>query len=392
MLMRHGIRPPTHAKVTPDGVADQPWPTWSTPFGDLTHHGYQAAELVGKWDRRNWSARGLLPSTGCPQPGSVVVAASAKKRTQDTARAWVAGAVPDCSIEVTFPSSEKVDYEFHPFDAGTADIDAAESVRAAEKRMPPGGMKEEVQRHQALFALLDHALGCCSRPFCTTKGLPDHCELSQVPPGLEPDDDGGVDIGPPFGMASTVAETFLMEYAEGMSMSEVAWGRLTPQQVGELAAFHAFKYYYEARTPYVAARAASPLAKRMLGAMQHGPALTVLVVHDTNVADLAGLLDLHWQVPGDAKDDPTPGGAIGFEVLQDAAGVEFVRAFYRSQTLQQMRDLQPLGPDHQPAYMYLPIPGCAKRCKLDDFARMLEAKLVPPKSAPRGAAAAATAD
>jgi 4-phytase/acid phosphatase len=386
MLMRHGVRPPTRAKVTPDGVADKPWPKWSTPFGDLTHHGYLAAELLGQWDRSNWSARGLLPKTGCPQAGSVVVVASAKKRTQDTARAWVEGAMPDCGLQISYPANLKVDYEFHPLDTGTADIDAAQSVREAEKRMPPGGMKVDVQNHQALFDLLNRTLGCCSIEYCKANGLPAPCSLSQVTPGLKPDDDGGVDIGPPFGLASTVSETFLMEYAEGLPMSDVAWGRLTPEQVGELVAFHAFKYYYEARTPYVAARSASPLARRMLAAMQNGPALTVLVGHDTNVANLAGLLDLHFQVPGNAYDDPTPAGALGFEVLQDASGAQFVRAFYRSQTLQQMRDLQVLDAEHQPAYMYLMIPGCTGKCTLEDFANLVGSKLVLPKAAPAAAA------
>ncbi len=32
MLMRHGVRPPTKAKVTPAGMNDRPWPKWSVGY------------------------------------------------------------------------------------------------------------------------------------------------------------------------------------------------------------------------------------------------------------------------------------------------------------------------------------------------------------------------
>ena len=114
----------------------------------------------------------------------------------------------------------------------------------------------------------------------------------------------------------------------------------------------------------------------MLEAMLHGPKLTVLVGHDTNIADLGGLLDLHWKVPSYPRDDPPPGGALGFEVLADASGKQFVRAFYRSQTMDQVRELQPLSAANAPAYEYLPIPGCASLCPMAEFDGMVRGKLI----------------
>jgi 4-phytase/acid phosphatase len=380
MLMRHGVRTPTKAKVTPDGVADQAWPKWTVDFGELTRHGYDAVKLVGAWDRANWAARGLLPADGCPGKGELAVFASSKSRTQDTARALVEGMAPGCTIDITFPKKASADYEFHTLDTGIMQIDGDEALRDAQARLPAGGMAAEVQRHAALFALLNRALGCCSEAFCKAEGKPAKCDISQMPAGLERDDDGGVSVGDPFGLASTVAQTFLLEYLEGMPMQDVAWGRLTRDEIGKLLEFHAFKYYYEARTPYLAARTASMLAAHMLESMQHGPKLTVLVGHDTDIAELGGLLDLHWTVPGYPKDDPPPAGALGFEVLSDAAGTDYVRAFYRSQTMDQVRDLQPLDAGNAPAYLYLPIPDCAEPCKLQDFARNVRAKLVAPKT------------
>lgn len=379
MLMRHGVRPPTKAKVAPDGVADQPWPKWSVDFGELTGHGYAAVKLLGAWDRENWIGRGLLPEQACPGAHDIAVAASAKSRTQDTARALAEGMAPGCAIDVSFPKDAKGDVEFHPLDAGAVPFDAEEALRAAQARMPAGGMHEEVRRNAGLFALLNRALGCCDEAFCKAEGQPKACDISQMPAGLQAEEGDGPSVGDPFGIASTVSQTFLLEYLEGMPMHDVAWGRLTRDEIGRLLQFHSIKFYYEARTPYIATRAASPLAARMLKAMEGGPKLTVLVGHDTNIANLGGFLDLHWTVPGYPQDDPPPGGALGFEVLSDKAGQRYVRAFYRSQSMDQVRGLQVLDDDaNAPAYLYLDIPGCAKQCRLEDFGTLVRSKLVTP--------------
>ena len=381
MLMRHGVRPPTKPQVAPEGMADREWPTWSTGFGELTQHGYDAVRLVGAWDRTHWVARGLIPTDGCPSQDTVAVAASAKSRTQDTARALLEGLAPGCGIAVAFPASADEDFEFHPLETGYMRVEPDQAVHAVAALAPPGGMDAEVQARAALFAQLNQALGCCAPPLCEAWGVPAGCDLSQMPTGIVRHEDDRPDVGDPFGLASTISQTFLLQYLEGMPMQDVAWGRLDRDGIEALLEFHSIKFRYEGRAPYVAARAASPLAARMLAAVEDGPPLTVLVGHDTNIADLGGLLDLHWTVPGYPRDDPPPGGALGFEVLSDARGERFVRAFYRSQTMDQVRELQPLSDANAPAYVSLPIPGCAQPCRLDDFAALVRGKLVAPVAA-----------
>lgn len=369
MLMRHGVRPPTKEKVTPDGVADKPWPKWSVDYGELTQHGYDAVKLLGTWDRGNWATRGLLPATGCPGAHEVAVSASAKSRTQATARALVEGMAPGCSIDVSFPRDGQDDVEFHPIDAGAVPFNADDAYNATQEEVPADGMQGEVERHAELFALLNRAFGCQAG---------NACDLSKMPAAIQREDGDSPSVGDPFGIASTASQTFLLEYLEGMPMQDVAWGRLSREDIGKLLEFHTIKFQYEARTPYTAVRAASPLASRMLGAMEHGPKLTVLVGHDTNIANLGGFLDLHWSLPDYPDDDPPPGGALGFEVLADAAGKEYVRAFYRAQTMDQVRKLEKLTAANAPSYVYLQIPGCAEPCALQDFSKLVRAKLVEP--------------
>lgn len=375
MLMRHGVRSPTKQQASPPGTNDKPWPKWPVGNGELTQHGADAVRLVGTWDRDNWAARGLLPVTGCPAAAELSVAASATPRTGATARAWLEGFAPGCGTVVSIPASKHDDVEFHPFDAHAMPIDPDQALQAQKATEPSGGMAAEVSAHASLFDLLNHALGCKPRAAC---------DISQLSPDLTSEKDGTASVGPALGVASTISQNFLLEYLQGMPLRDVAWGRLTQERIKELEQFHALKYKYEARVPYVADRAASPLASRMLKAVESGPALTVLMGHDTNIADLGGMLGLHWQVPSYPADDPPPGGAIGFEVLANASGQQFVHAFYRSQTMDQVRNLQPLDAQNPPSYAYLDIPGCAALCPIADFEKIVRAKLVEPLRAPTG--------
>ena len=379
MLMRHGVRPPTKAPVSPEGTHDQPWPEWPVDYGELTPHGYRAVALLANWDRRHWIEQGLLPEEGCPWAADLEIAASSKSRTQDTARAMAEGLFPACNIEIAFPAHPGEDVEFHPLDSDAVRMDPQRAMAQAREMLPPGGETALVAENAPLFALLERALGCCSPGFCEVEHGPASkaCGLDALPAQFEQGSGGRPKVGALLGTASTISQTFLLEYLEGFPMEQVAWGRLSRDEIGELLEFHRIKFKFEGRAPYVAAHAASPLATRMLASLRDGAKLTVLAGHDTNIADLGGLLDLHWQVPGYPADDPPPGGALGFALFQAPDGARLVRAFYRSQTMDQVRELQPLGEDNAPYFEYLPIPACDAPCRLPDFEALVESRMAP---------------
>jgi len=84
----------------------------------------------------------------------------------------------------------------------------------------------------------------------------------------------------------------------------------------------------------------------------------VIISSDYLVAGLAGLLGLHWALPGYQPDFCAPGGALVFELRQSTKSKEYlVRAFYTAQTFDQLRNLTPLTLDSPPATMQLTIPG-----------------------------------
>lgn len=360
MVMRHSVRPPTKAQATPEGTTAEPWSSWTTPYGDLTPHGAEGARLMGSYYRTFLGARGLLPREGCAPAGDVVAWASSKSRAIKTAEAFVEGLQPGCGLKVARPDSEETDVIFHP----SAIIDGDVALKASLRQKP--GVAAETKALAKEFAILDRVLG---RP------------LDRSTSHLQAEKGDNASLEGALGIASTAGQTVLLEYVEGKPMSEVGWGRASKADIQALLRFHTVKFRYEVGPPYVAQRYAAPVAAEILKALS-GEAgtgkLTLLVGHDTNIAALRGFLDAHFTAADYPQDDPPPGGAMGFELVRDAQGAAFVRAFYTAQTMDQLRALQPLTAANPPAYSYFPIPGCASLCPLTTFQKIVSDKLAKP--------------
>ncbi len=381
LLMRHGIRPPTKATVTPPGIAAAPWPRWEAPYGHLTAHGAEAIRMLGRFDRESLAARGLLPGDGCPKAGAVSVWSDTDQRTIATGDALLAGMFPGCGLANGHLAQGAKDALFHP-DVGGVPVDAAAARQAILAHV--GSLERLRSRYGAAFDRLQHVLGCCAPAVCQAAGLPASCRMAELPGDIAPPKpgEGRPDATGLFDFAPSAAQTLMLEYAEGRK--EVGWGRASAADLELIGSLHAMKGDVLQRPALLGARNATRLARRMLDALERadGPALTVLVGHDTNIGELSGLLDFDWQVTGYAADTPPPGGAVGFERLVDRAGARYVRAFYRSQTMQQMRELTRLDAARPAFRQALTIPGCAlpddgTRCSLETFAALVRGKLVP---------------
>lgn len=374
MVMRHSVRPPTKAQATPPGTTAQPWSSWTTPYGNLTPHGAEGARLMGAYYRTFLGARGLLPREGCAPPRDVVAWASGKSRAIKTAEAFVAGLQPGCGVKVGHPDSEENDPIFHP----SAVIDGDLALKAAQRQRP--GIAADTKALVREFAILQRVLGCDP---ATRAG----CDIARRASKLEANTGDNADLNGALGIASTAGQTILLEYVEGKPMSEVGWGRASKADIQALLRFHVVKFRYEVGPPYVADRYAAPVAREILAALGGkggaGGKLTLLVGHDTNIAALRAFLGVHFTAADYPQDDPPPGGAMGFELLKDEGGKAYVRAFYTAQTMDQLRELQPLTAANPPAYAYFPIPGCAAKgqptlCPLATFQKLVDDKLKSP--------------
>lgn len=360
LVMRHGVRPPTKAPAMPPSVTPEIWPAWGVAPGWLTSHGAAAVTALGRDDRSALQAAGVLPRAGCPAGGAVSIVADSDQRTLATARAWSEGLAPGCAVAISsHPEGEDDPLFSPPLDGATFNPTAADA--AVAEAIGPGGLAALERHYAPLLARLD-AILCGSRASdCGVRREPS--AVVPAAPGQRPKMKGALD------RASTAAQILLLEYAEGKPMSEVGWGRATAADVTALSAFHALEFRLLARPRAVAAANLAGVVAKIATTLKaaDGPVVTMFSGHDTQVANLGGLLAAHWRVPGFATDDPAPGGAIVIERLHDAAGRLYVRTSYRAQTLDQLR-----SGGAGPAYRQpLVIPGCNALCPVDRFVAIL---------------------
>lgn len=366
ILMRHGVRPPTKDPAMPKGVAAQPWPAWETRPGYLTDRGAKAVELVGQADRTAFAGEGLLPAAGCPATGTIALVSDSDQRTIATGDAWAKGFAPGCAVTNVHKPQDESDPLFGAIQQGLVDYDPKAADTAIAEALPKGGIGAVEAMERAHLQRVDAIL--CG-PATTSCGVA--AERSTVAPaqaGQRPKLTGALDRG------STAAQILLLEYADGKPMADVGWGRATAADVTALGSLHATEFAVLARPKYVAARNVAPIAKILrdgLAAPKAGDAkVTIVVGHDTNVANLGGLLDLHWTIPGFATDDPAPGGAILLTLLRDAKGARFIRATYRAQPLDSIRALKA-----GTTTVTMDVPGCGRRadhlCPAATFDRLM---------------------
>lgn len=352
LLMRHGVRPPTKSPPMPEGTANQPWPSWPVAPGYLTPHGRVGVERLGGYDRSAWTAAGLLPRSGC---ADIRIVADSDERTIRTAEAYAGALAPGCNVAIDHKPQDVADPIFSPIDERAVAFDAA-TAREAVLAGAGGeaGLAALDKRLAPELARLDAILCAPASPTCGVRQKP--TGLAAAKPDKRPKLNGAID------RASTAAQILLLEYAEGKPLAEVGWGRATPADIERLGVFHAEEFRLLARPRYVARANMAGIAPLIVQGLtaDKGPVVTMISGHDTNIASLGGLLDLHWKVPGLATDDPAPGGAIVLERLVDGRGQAYVRALYRSQTVEQIRNLADPAVE-VPYVAVLPIAGCTAR-------------------------------
>lgn len=347
VMMRHGVRPPTKDPAMPRGVAAQEWPRWDVAPGYLTAHGGAAVEVLGRDDARWMKLRDC---------GAVRIIADSDQRTIATARHWARAALR-CTPTIDHLPQDQEDPRFNALSSGLARLDPAAANRGVAQEVGPGGLAAMDARLRPLYARIDAILCGAARGDCGVGGVP--TSLRGASETGKPKLSGALD------RASTAAQILLLEYGEGKPMVEVGWGRAGATDIAALSTFHAEEFRLLARPRDIAL----PNLAGLLPALREGlrrRGVTLVSGHDTNVANLAGALGLHWHVSGFAADDPAPGGAIVLEILRRRDGARFVRATYRAQALDQIRR-GGTGVIHQP----MRIEGCAALCPLANVEALL---------------------
>jgi 4-phytase/acid phosphatase len=371
ILTRHGVRSPTWTPQELNAYSSQPWPDWGVPPGNLTPRGNKLMTLFGSYYRLYFA--NLLRSTGCEDAGHVYFLADAESRTRETASAMATGMMPGCRLNI-HSVSDKKDPLFSPLSAGVAKPDRALAAASISGRIGANPNALIGVYRQAFGTLREVLFGCAPDTPCPAKQRPGKRSVLNQPSSVEAGQgDHAADLRGPLRIGSTLSEDFLLEYLNGMDGKDLGWGRLDAGKLLEILTLHAAYAELARQTPYVARIQSSNLLSHVLRSMEQavrdssvpgslgevGDRVLIVVGHDTNISNIAGLLGISWLLDGYPPDDTPPGGAVVFELWQQAQGEMAVSTYYVAQSTNQMRKAVPLTLDSPPLRSPIFVPGCS---------------------------------
>src|SRR5690606_14535942 len=125
-------------------------------------------------------------------------------------------------------------------------------------------------------------------------------------------------VGAVLDAATNLSEIFLMEYATNMSPPNVGWGRVTSvQQLSFVNAVHALEFAAGNASAYDARVNGSNVINLVLqrfrqAANGKGRKVSVIVGHDDNILNLAGMFGLTWMLDDYQQNQVPPGAGLTF--------------------------------------------------------------------------------
>lgn len=411
ILSRHGVRAPTKMPPLLYQVTPEQWPAWPVPLGDITPRGEHLITLMGRYYRDYWREQGLLSTAttasstasaaetdstkGCPAPADIYVWADVDERTRKTGEAFLQGLAPNCGLSIHHQSDlRKKDPLFHIQSDSTCKMDPDTALAAVQMQVgiPLGKIN---QAHAPALALMDKVLRFEDSAYCQLNAPQSGvCTLAATMPEKVTIGDGvKIQQHGALSLSSTLAEMFLLQQAQGMAAP--GWGRIhTEAQWNKLLSLHNAAFNLAFRTPYIAAHQGSALLQTITAALNDtagadslgSPAAKARIVflagHDTNLANLSGLMGTDWTLPQQPDNTP-PGGELVFERWRDSRGTPWLRVQVVYQSLAQMREQTPLTLTEPPHAVTLQLPGCqtaserAGWCQLSDFNRYVKQHIIP---------------
>ena len=313
VLVRHGIRSPTQTSATLHMWSDREWPVWPVERGELTPRGAELVMLQWQQQKIHLERSGLIPST--PDPSSIFVYADKDERTQATAEAILLGLLPRGPLAYTV-SRATIDPLFHPVKAGVLHLDkekATQDILATANGSLP-------LLEQELSLAIDHIAEVTGQPgpgFCVENHAENDCTLTSIPTSISFGDGDTVTLKGQLGIASSLAEIFLLEYGQWPGKA-AGWGQVDKTMLQKILPVHSRIFDVVNRAPSVAKARGSLLLEEMFEALTgqssneaiNKARLIIFVGHDTNIATTGALLHLDWKLPDYPQNEIPPGSCL----------------------------------------------------------------------------------
>ncbi len=312
---RHGIRSAALPYTLLSTYAVQPYPDFSVPTGYLTPHGFQAQKLLGSYFHDYLLHEGLLTGNAITDLKHSYFRANSIQRSNISASALGAALLPEVTTLVhSFPLGTP-DPVFDPIAGNVVKtVDTERVLREVQGIYNNGAAIQSA--YNAEFALIRSILfqypnGTDPVP-PTPEGKTDPTALPiPLTANTSLATSNVVNVG---GVFTTLyaADPFVMEYADGLPMEQVAWGRLTPDTLSQQTRIITLAFQLEVTPPYLNRIQSSNAASHILRTMEQavvsdnipgafGDKTSKLVVinsSDAYVEGVAGLLHAHWLLPG----------------------------------------------------------------------------------------------
>ena len=319
IVSRHGVRSPLQSNEELAQFAAKPWPKWEVAPGIQTAHGNLLIAQLADYYRSRYLAAGLLSGDPARDGPLVFIRTDNDQRTIETGRIIGKGLVQAGEPEVHSVAGGTPDAMFRPWEAHVGSPDQALALAALLGRM--GGDPHNVDRAYApQFSELKDIL------FGPGQSPPPGSAFSE--PSAVPSTVGDFLFkqSGPLRAALICTDAFLLEYTQGMPTADVGWGRVDGKTLTELLALHDLLFDLTQRTRYLAQVGGSNLASHIVDTLEQaatgepvtgaigpsGERVVVIVGHDTNIANIGGLLGLDWWIPGTRANPMIPGGALVF--------------------------------------------------------------------------------
>lgn len=343
-LARSGVSAPLQSEAMLDSWTERTWPRWPAGRGELTRRG--AALVSELWSelRNRYLALGVLPANA--SPAAVYVRADNCQPARATATALLQGILPhgDNGYAIGGLSPDPL---FHPVLNGMCVFHLAATAKDVLNNINDGlpGLNAEYTRE---LALLDSLVGPADAELCSRYSLPPGCRLSSVPSSVAIARQGTrAFIQGGLGIASSLTDVFLREFSQWPSES-AAWGQADTATIRQVLNLHSAVFNAVQRTPSVAGAQGSTLLHELLAALQGQLAdsranrspIVVFVGSDVNIANVAALLDIHWQASGYPADIIPPAATLAFELWQQGE-TRVVRIKFFAHTLETLHSSTP---------------------------------------------------
>jgi 4-phytase/acid phosphatase len=410
VLSRHGVRAPLQTKEDLYKFSKSAWPTWDAPPGNLTSHGKLMMTSLGSFYAAYYESLGMFRGSGCDRSINTYVWSDVDERDISTAKSFLDGVFPGCAVKINSVPEGQQDELFHSLKAHFGEVDRERAVAEVLGRV--GGDAEYVkQAYMPAFLTLDRILGGCGKPSCADEE-PGRQVLFAMKATMESAEDKDHLIQEskgPLGIGSTLSEIMLLEYADGKPMNEVGFGRMSRDDLTQILGLHSVYFDLSQETSYEARTGGSNMLSHILNTLYRVPAndmdeipggfgldssrFIFIAAHDTNIANVAGMLHAHWYLPNEEADPTSPGGGLVFELWRHERDKSlWVRTRYISETLDQMHDGQVVSIANPPAIVPIFLPACSVptgqyECPLELFKKLASDSLLPSFITPSPSAA-----